>query len=143
VISIRIGDHEYGSWDEVPQEEQDQLIAAGVDPGPDGRIDTLDLWRAGGPVVQHTEVTGPGGRPLPPAIGNALASLVDAFGPLPPVPTVPATAQPPQTSYAGDPAATLAATPAATPRRIPLLVWGVVIAAAVLLTATLAVIVGG
>ncbi|WP_343994369.1 hypothetical protein, partial [Terrabacter terrae] len=81
MIRIRIGGHEYGSWDEVPQELKDQLIAAGVDPGPDGRGDTLDLWRAATPVVRHTGVTGPGGRPLPPDIGNALASRVDALGP--------------------------------------------------------------
>lgn len=149
MIRIRIGGHEYRSWDEVPQELKDQLVAAGVDPGPDGEIDTADLWRAGGPVVQRTEVTGPGGRPLPPAVGDALASVLDAFSPPPalregPLTRVPAPAVAAEgVSTAGQPADIAPADIAPAERgRLPLLVWGVVAVAAVLLVATVSVIVG-
>lgn len=137
-MRIRIGGHEYGSWDEVPEELRAQLIAAGVDPGPDGRIDTADLWRAGGPVVQHTEVTGPGGRPLPPVLGDALASVFDALNP-PPLRPGPLTHGCAQPSTVTDGSGDVDRTPAGRP---PLLVWGIALAAGVMFVATLLAILG-
>jgi hypothetical protein len=83
VIRINVGGREYGSWDELPEDVRAQLLAAGVDPGPDGRLDSLDLSRAssaGGAVTRPAVVTGPGGSPLPPVVSQVLTSIADALG---------------------------------------------------------------
>jgi len=83
VIRINVGGRVYGSWDELPEDVRAQLLAAGVDPGPDGRLDSLDLSRAsssGSAVTRRTVVTGPGGAPLPPVVSQVLTSIADALG---------------------------------------------------------------
>ncbi len=85
MISINVGGHEYDSWDALPEDIRAQLVAAGVDPGPDGRLDSVDLARAGGSVTPRTVVTGPGGAPLPRVVAGVLASIADALRPAAPV----------------------------------------------------------
>ncbi|KRB46904.1 MULTISPECIES: hypothetical protein [unclassified Terrabacter] len=83
MIRINVGGREYGSWDELPEDVRAQLLAAGVDPGPDGRLDSLDLSRAsssGSAVTRRTVVTGPDGAPLPPVVSQVLTSIADAVG---------------------------------------------------------------
>lgn len=83
MIRINVGGHEYDSWDALPEEVRAQLLAAGIDPGPDGRLDSLDLSRAsrtGGAVTRRTVVTGPDGAPLPPVVSQVLTSIADALG---------------------------------------------------------------
>jgi len=89
VIRINVGGREYGSWDELPEDVRAQLLAAGVDPGRDGRLDSLHLSpassasrasSAGGAVTRRTVVTGPGGAPLPPVVSQVLTSIADALG---------------------------------------------------------------
>jgi len=80
VITINVGGREYDSWDALPEEVRAQLLAAGVDPGPDGRLDSADLSRAHGSVTRRTTVAGPGGAPLPPVVAEVLSSIADALG---------------------------------------------------------------
>jgi len=80
VITINVGGREYDSWDALPEEVRAQLLAAGVDPGPDGRLDSVDLSRAHGSVTRRTTVTGPAGHPLPPVVAEVLSSIADAVG---------------------------------------------------------------
>jgi len=80
VITINVGGREYDSWDSLPEDVRAQLLAAGVDPGPDGRLDSVDLSRARGSVTRRTTVTGAGGAPLPPVVAEVLTSIVDALG---------------------------------------------------------------
>lgn len=81
MITINVGGHEYDSWDALPEDVRAQLVAAGVDPGPDGRLDSVDLSRAHGAVSRRTVVTGPGGTPLPPVVAHVLRALFDALDP--------------------------------------------------------------
>ena len=78
MITINVGGREYDSWDALPEEVRAQLLAAGVDPGPDGRLDSVDLSRAHGSVTRRTTVTGPGGAPLPPVVAEVLSSIAHA-----------------------------------------------------------------
>jgi hypothetical protein len=80
VITINVGGREYDSWDALPEEVRAQLLAAGVDPGPDGRLDSVDLSRAHGSVTRRTTVAGPDGAPLPPVVAEVLSSIADALG---------------------------------------------------------------
>ena len=80
MIRINVGGREYDSWDALPEDVRAQLLAAGVDPGPDGRLDSVDLSRAHGSVTRRTTVTGPGGAPLPPVVAEVLSSIADALG---------------------------------------------------------------
>jgi len=158
VITILVGGREYDSWDALPEPVRAQLLAAGVDPGPDGQLDSLDLSRAGGAVSRHTLVTGPDGKPLPPWVARLLEAVVEALGPPPPA----ASASAPPTTDSGDapnapdaPQSPTAPEPpdaladgedttdgatAGTPRRVPLLFGWIVIGATVLLVATVVVI---
>lgn len=158
MITILVGGREYDSWDALPEPVRAQLLAAGVDPGPDGQLDSLDLSRAGGAVSRHTLVTGPDGKPLPPWVAHLLEAVVDALGPAQPaapaasVPAPP-TADPgdapdaPRSPTAPEPPDALAdgedftdGATAGTPRRVPLLFGWIVIGATVLLVATVVVI---
>jgi hypothetical protein len=136
MITINVGGRENDSWDALPQEVRAQLLAAGVDPGPDGRLDALDLSRAGGAVSRHTLVTGPDGRPLPPWAAHLLESVVDALGPAQPA----APAAPEPTAVLADGEDTTDVAPSAPTRRVPLLLGWIVIGATVLLVATVVVI---
>ncbi|WP_020141611.1 hypothetical protein [Terracoccus sp. 273MFTsu3.1] len=80
MITINVGGREYDSWEALPEDVRAQLLAAGVDPGPDGRLDSLDLARAGGALTRRTVVTGPDGAPLPPVVAQVLTSIADAVG---------------------------------------------------------------
>lgn len=144
MIRINVGGHEYDSWDALPEEARAQLLAAGVDPGPDGRLDSLDLFRAGGAVTRRTVVTGPDGAPLPPLVARVLASIADALRPAaptttpPPAPEAPAPAVPDDRvleSVGDDVDACTGRS-----RRLPLLLGWIVIGATVLLVATVVVI---
>jgi hypothetical protein len=160
VITILVGGREYDSWDALPEPVRAQLLAAGVDPGPDGQLDSLDLSRAGGAVSRHTLVTGPDGKPLPPWVAHLLEAVVDALGPAQPAaqaasapappPAAPADApETPDASHsptAPEPLPALAdgedadGATSGTPRRVPLLFGWIVIGATVLLVATVVVI---
>lgn len=135
MITILVGGREYDSWDALPEPVRAQLLAAGVDPGPDGQLDSLDLSRAGGAVSRHTLVTGPDGKPLPPWVAHLLEAVVDALGPA--QPAAPAAPEPPPPLADGED--TDGAT-SGTPRRVPLLFGWIVIGATVLLVATVVVI---
>lgn len=151
MIRINVGGHEYDSWDALPEEVRAQLLAAGVDPGPDGRLDSLDLFRAGGAVTRRTVVTGPDGAPLPPVVARVLASIADALRPAapattplpaPPAAEAPAPAVPDDRvlESAGDDAGDDADSSTGRSRRLPLLLGWIVIGATVLLVATVVVI---
>ena len=152
MIRINVGGHEYDSWDALPEEVRAQLLAAGVDPGPDGRRDSLDLFRAGGAVTRRTVVTGPDGAPLPPLVARVLASIADALRPAaptttpPPAPEAPAPAVPDDRVLesvgddAGDDAGDDVDSSTGRSRRLPLLLGWIVIGATVLLVATVVVI---
>jgi hypothetical protein len=166
VIRINVGGRDYDSWDDLPEDVRAQLTAVGIDPGPDGRLDRADLARAGGAVTRRTVVTGPGGAALPPLVSGLLASLADVLvsrrQPPPARDHLPAQedgtlhpGQPPM--QAGRPDAVVAPgddestedhespeddepTAAAGPGRVPLVLGWLVIAATVLLVATVVVI---
>jgi hypothetical protein len=152
VIRINVGGHEYDSWDALPEEVRAQLLAAGVDPGPDGRLDSLDLSRAAGSLTRRTVVTGPGGAPLPPVVARVLASIADALRPAAPATTpLPAPGAPPLTvpddrvlesvgADARDDAGDDVDASTGRSRRLPLLLGWIVIGATVLLVATVVVI---
>ena len=156
MIRINVGGREYDSWDALPEEVRAQLLAAGVDPGPDGRLDSLDLFRAGGAVTRRTVVTGPDGAPLPPLVAGVLASIADALRPAapattpPPAPEAPAPAVPDDRVLesvgddtgddAGDDAVDDVDASTGRSRRLPLLLGWIVICATVLLVATVVVI---
>ncbi|KRC92750.1 hypothetical protein ASE25_05440 [Terrabacter sp. Root85] len=168
MITINVGGREYDSWDALPEEVRAQLLAAGVDPGPDGRLDSVDLSRAHGSVTRRTTVTGPGGAPLPPVVAEVLSSIADALGsalhgavgPVAPTagrgPVAEPDASPAPTTTESLPAVERAAvetdaedtgdtedTDASAParsRRVPRVLAWVVIAGTVLLVATVVVI---
>jgi hypothetical protein len=156
VITILVGGREYDSWDALPEEVRAQLLAAGVDPGPDGRLDSLDLSRAAGSLTRRTVVTGPGGAPLPPVVARVLASIADALRPAAPATTpLPAPESPPlavpddrvlesvgadAVDDAGDDAGDDVDASTGRSRRLPLLLGWIVIGATVLLVATVVVI---
>ena len=151
MIRINVGGHEYDSWDALPEEVRAQLLAAGVDPGPDGRLDSLDLSRAAGSLTRRTVVTGPGGAPLPPVVARVLASIADALRPAapattplpaPPAAEAPAPAVPDDRvlESVGDDAGDDVDASTGRSRRLPLLLGWIVIGATVLLVATVVVI---
>ncbi|WP_256793150.1 hypothetical protein [Terrabacter sp. Ter38] len=59
MITINVGGRGYDAWESLPEDVRAQLLAAGVDPGPDGRLDSVDLSRAHGSVTRGTIVSGP------------------------------------------------------------------------------------
>ena len=155
MIRINVGGREYDSWDALPEEVRAQLLAAGVDPGPDGRLDSLDLFRAGGAVTRGTVVTAPDGAPLPPVVARVLASIADALRPAapattplpaPPAAEAPAPAVPDDRVLesggddTGDDAGDDVDASTGRSRRLPLLLGWTVIGATVLLVATVVVI---
>jgi len=168
VITINVGGREYDSWDALPEEVRAQLLAAGFDPGPDGRLDSVDLSRAHGSVTRRTTVAGPGGAPLPPVVAEVLSSIADALGsalygavgPVAPTagrgPVVEPDAPPAPTTTESLPAVEraavetdaedaedaedIAASAPARSRRVPRVLAWLVIAGTVLLVATVVVI---
>ena len=147
MIRINVGGHEYDSWDALPEEVRAQLLAAGVDPGPDGRLDSLDLFRAGGAVTRRTVVTGPDGAPLPPVVARVLASIADALRPAAPATTplpAPPAAEAPAPAVPDDRVLGSVGddvdSSTGRSRRLPLLLGWTVIGATVLLVATVVVI---
>lgn len=148
MITINIGGHEYDSWDALPREVRAQLLAAGIDPGPDGRLDSLDLSRAGGSVTRRTVVTGPDGAPLHPLVTAVLASIADALEPAAPdapdapdAPGGPPSAVPDDRTGDAEHGDDDGSVPAAGgSRRVPLVLGLVVIGVTVLLVATVVVI---
>ena len=141
MIRINVGGREYESWDDLPEEVRVQLLAAGIDPGPDGRLDSFDLARAGGSVSRRTVVTGPGGAPLSPALLDVLGSIADALGPSRRrAPTrAPSRVRPATTALVQADAAPDQVT-SERPGRVPLLLGWIVIAGTVLLVATVVLI---
>ena len=147
MIRINVGGHEYDSWDALPEEVRAQLLAAGVNPGPDGRLDSLDLFRAGGAVTRRTVVTGPDGAPLPPGVARVLASIADALRPAAPATTplpAPPAAEAPAPAVPDDRVLGSVGddvdSSTGRSRRLPLLLGWIVIGATVLLVATVVVI---
>ena len=160
MIRINLGGRDYDSWDALPEEVRAQLLAAGVDPGPDGRLDSIDLSRAGAGVTRRTVVTGPDGEPLPPVASLVLTLIADALGsalrgatpggePMQPTESIPPPVAPKVVPVAdSDPVGRggsetnpdVEDMDPARSRRVPLTLGWIIIAGTVLLVATVVVI---